>query len=292
MKVEVKNLEKNKSQLHIEVPSETVKQKFNEVYQKISREAKIPGFRPGKAPRDVLEKHHSKFASEEVLKELIPEVYHQALESEKIDAIALPEISDIELKSNILKFKALVETRPEIKLPNYKGIKISHKKVSVTDEDMNKALGDILKLKNAKEADDKLAKGLGYSTIAELKDLLQKQLLVGKQESERQNNEKQLVDYLVNNTDFLVPESLAESRLQELIDDAKHQLLMRGMPKDEVAKRDDELKAKLKDEARTQVKVFLILDEIAKKENIKIDDHTPSATMEFLFKEADWQQTA
>ena len=68
MKVETKKLDTTKVQLDIEVPAENVKQKFEEVYEKLGKEAKIPGFRPGKAPRDILEKHHSRLAREEVIK--------------------------------------------------------------------------------------------------------------------------------------------------------------------------------------------------------------------------------
>ena len=56
MKVETKKLEANKIQLDIQVPADTVKQKFNEVYEKIGKEAKIPGFRPGECPQGCLRK--------------------------------------------------------------------------------------------------------------------------------------------------------------------------------------------------------------------------------------------
>ena len=93
MKVETKKLDETKMRLDIEVPSEMVKKKFDEVYERIGKEAKIPGFRPGKAPRDILEKHHGRLAQDEVIKDLIPEAYRQSIEKEKIGVVEVPEIS-------------------------------------------------------------------------------------------------------------------------------------------------------------------------------------------------------
>ncbi len=292
MPISVKKLDANKRQLDIDVGADIVKKKFDDVYERIAREAKIPGFRPGKAPRHILEKHHSKFAYEEVLKEMIPETYQSAIEKENIDVIALPQISDVQLNPAGLKFRATVETRPGVEIKDYKKIKIKYKKAAVTAEDLNSALDALKKARKAESLDDNLARDLGYADFLELKDVLDKQILMKKQQEERLHREKLLVEYLLSNSSLVVPTSLVNYRLEELVKEAKTQLSMRGMPDEEVDKKEEELRKELANEAQTQVKLSLILDEIAKRENIPIDNHTAGKVIEFLLREADWQEAS
>ena len=122
----------------VEIPVEEVNQALEEVYREIKKHAKIPGFRPGAAPQDLLEKYHGEHANDEALKRLIPSGYRQALLDQKIDAVGLPEISDVVFEKNKnLSFKAKVEIRPAIKLKKYKGIKVKKEKISVSDQEID-----------------------------------------------------------------------------------------------------------------------------------------------------------
>ena len=76
MKVEVKKVDEVKRELKFEIPKERVSQKFDEVYKELGKIIKVKGFRPGKVPRHILESQHSGKAKEEVLRKLVPEVYH------------------------------------------------------------------------------------------------------------------------------------------------------------------------------------------------------------------------
>ena len=108
MKTAVKKLDSGKHEISIEIGGEVVKNKFDEVFKAIAKEAKVPGFRPGNAPRDILEKNFSAAAHEQVLKELIPDLYNQAIEKEKFDAIDLPEISEVKLDRSSISFNNLI----------------------------------------------------------------------------------------------------------------------------------------------------------------------------------------
>jgi len=137
----VKNIEDCSRQIDIEVSPEVVKRKFDEVYGEIQKVANIPGYRTGKAPRDILEKHHKKDAESEVLKDLVPEYYAKALGDNKLDPVELPKISEISLKKDgSLVFKAVVSVRPNVSLKDYKAIKIKKKKAAVEEEDVDKYL--------------------------------------------------------------------------------------------------------------------------------------------------------
>lgn len=288
MKTEVKKLEGAKREINIEVSGDVVKNKFEDVFARISKEAKVPGFRPGHAPRDILEKNFSGNAHQQVLEELIPDIYQQAIEQEKIDAIDLPQITDVKLDRSNLSFKATVEIRPEIKLKNYKGIKVDYKKVEVTAEEIKRNLDSIKEARKAAALDDNFAKSLGYPNLAELEKALERQIFLQKENMQRQKVENEIIETILKDLDFKVPQSLVDRQLQELLRQTKVDLAMKGLPRDKIEAEEETLKKELAPEAQKQVKVYLVLAEIAKKENIALDDHMPHHVIELLLKEANW----
>ena len=122
MKTEVKKLDGTTREVSVEVSGEIVKNKFEDVFKRISQEANVPGFRPGHAPRDILEKHYASSAHEQVIKELVPDVYNEAINKEGLDVIEFPEISEVKLDRSNLSFKAKVEVSPSVEIKDYKGI--------------------------------------------------------------------------------------------------------------------------------------------------------------------------
>ncbi|MCX5666541.1 MAG: trigger factor [Candidatus Omnitrophica bacterium] len=143
-KTKAKALEECSTLFEIEVPKETVDQAFEEVYSEMAKVASIPGFRPGKAPKELIKKRYSKEAKKEVVNHLIPDAYQKAVEEHKIDPIGYPDITEMVLEEGkAMSFKAKIDTRPNFKLKNYKGIQVEKKKVSVKDEDIDKALDNL-----------------------------------------------------------------------------------------------------------------------------------------------------
>ena len=154
MKTEVKKLDSNKREISIEVSGDIVKNKFEDVFSQISKEAKIPGFRPGHAPRDILEKKYSSHAHELVMKELIPQLYEQAIDKEGLEVLELPNISDVKLDRMALSFKAQVEVSPEIPVKNYKGIKVTYKKIEVSPEAIKRNIDSLKEARKIAVMDD------------------------------------------------------------------------------------------------------------------------------------------
>ena len=141
MKTRIKNLEECTKLFQIEIPHETVEKTAEEVYQGIKKIAKIPGFRPGTAPRDLLEKHYSKDAEEEILKRLVPEGYKKAVDSHKVIPISMPRISNVNFqKGKPLTFEAEVDIKPNIRIRNYKKIRVSKKRISVSQEETSETI--------------------------------------------------------------------------------------------------------------------------------------------------------
>ena len=291
MKTEVKKLDSTKCELSVAVSGELVKNKFEEVFSQIAKEAKVPGFRPGKAPRDVLEKHYASSVHEQVLKELVPDVYNQAINAEKLDVIELPQITDVKLDHNNLSFKAVVEVTPEIVLKDYKKQKINYKVVAVTADEIKKQIDSVKESRKVKELDDKFSRSLGYPNLSEFEKAVERQIFITKENQERQRIENDLIDNLLKNLEFKVPESLVTRQAQDMLRQTKIDLAMKGIPRDKIEEQEKVILDGIQPQAKKQVKVYLVLAQIAKKENIPIDDHMPAKVMEFLLSEADWQET-
>lgn len=291
MKVTTKKLESTKVQLNIEVGEEIVKKKFDEVYASIGKEAKVPGFRPGTAPRDVLEKHHKRLADEEVIKHLIPDVYKDSVDKEKINAVDLPMISDVKLENNTLYFKATVEVVPDFEVNDYKKLKLKYKRVSVAQDEIEKTLKELKDLHKTENIDDKFAKGLGYLSAESLRSAIERQLFLQKENDQRYSLQDELVKQLTAKVNVIIPKALINRRLEELANSAKLQMLRNGAAKEQVQLKEETLKKELLPDAEEQVKTFLVLQEIAKKENIPLDDNMSQRAVELLLREADWVNT-
>ncbi|MDP3732009.1 MAG: trigger factor [Candidatus Omnitrophota bacterium] len=290
MKTEVKKIDSNKREISIEVSGDIVKNKFEDVFAQISKEAKIPGFRPGHAPRDILEKKFSAHANELVLKELIPDLYNQAIDKEGIEVIELPNISDVKLDRATISFKAQVEVSPEIPVKNYKGIKVIYKKIEVSPDAIKRNIDSLKEARKIDIIDDNFARCLGYPNLAELEKAMEKQIYLQEERLQRQKIEKEIIESITAGLDFKLPQSLVNRQLQDLVRQAKLDLALKGSPREKIEEQEKRITEQLEPEAKIQVKVYLVLTAIAKRENIPIDDHMPRKVMEFLLKEANWQE--
>lgn len=289
MKSELKKLDSTKRELDIEITGDVVKNKFAEVFKKIGEKAKVPGFRPGHVPADILEKHFSGEAHQQVLNELVPELYSKAVEKEGLDVLEMPQILDVKLDRTSLSFKAQVEVMPDIDVKNYKGLKIEYKSTDVSSDEIKRSIDSLKEQKKVEVVDDNFARQLGYPSVAVLEKSIERQLAMQKENQERQRCENQILDQLTKGLDFKLPKVMVDKQLQDLVRRAKVELAMRGATKEQVAEQENKLSEQLDPEAKNQVKVYLVLAAIAKKENIVVDDHMPAHVMEFLFKIAEWK---
>ena len=141
MKVSVSDVSGCTKEVHVEVPAETVQDKVNDIYQRISREAKLPGFRKGKAPLDVIKKQYKSNVREEMVQHQLPEFFRTALIDNKIDPVAQPQITHLQFEEGApMKFVATVEIKPEFKLKDYKGLKLKKEDTNVKEDEVDKAL--------------------------------------------------------------------------------------------------------------------------------------------------------
>ena len=139
MKTEVEPLEGNKVRLSVEVDAGEFDKAVDAAFRSLAKEVNLPGFRPGKAPRKVLQARLGEnVGREEALRQALPEYYSRALRETEVDAIAPPEI---DVKSGQegegpLSFEAVVEVRPTVAIPGYDGLRVTVPSPEVTDEDV------------------------------------------------------------------------------------------------------------------------------------------------------------
>jgi trigger factor len=132
----VEELADNKVRLHVSIPAAEFEQAIDAAFRKLAGEVKIPGFRPGKAPRKLLEARLGpEVARDQALRDSLPGYYTKAVESEELDTIAAPEI-DITAGEDggDVEFDAVVEVRPVVELSGYEGLRVEIPTPEVTDE--------------------------------------------------------------------------------------------------------------------------------------------------------------
>lgn len=139
MKVTLERLPESRVQLDIEVEPERVAKQVDAAYRRLAPKAKVPGFRPGKAPRAMTERYiGEQRLLNEAIDKLIPDVYNEAIETESVDAIAQPELDKVELDP--MRFKFTVAVRPEVELGDYHSIRVEPDAVEVTGEMLDEQL--------------------------------------------------------------------------------------------------------------------------------------------------------
>ncbi len=137
----VEKQEKSTVELVIEIGAEEFEAAVQKAYLKQRGKIMVPGFRKGKAPRKVIEgMYGSGVFYEDAINEIYPQAYADAVEQEKLDAVAWPKVEIVSVGKEGLTFKAVVTVRPEVKLGEYKGLTAEKEEVKVTDEDIDNEL--------------------------------------------------------------------------------------------------------------------------------------------------------
>ena len=141
MNITVENLAPCRKLLRVESDAKAVDETFDAITKDYQKQASLPGFRPGKAPRDMVAKKYDAEIQGEAKRKLIGDAYRQALEEKKIAALGYPDIEEIQFgRGQSLQFAATIETAPEFQLPEYKGLPVNREVKSVTDADVERAL--------------------------------------------------------------------------------------------------------------------------------------------------------
>ncbi len=144
MNVTVEDISATKKRLKIEVPADRVKAATEQTIAAFQQQARIPGFRPGKAPVAMIQKKFRAEIEEETKRTLVPESFQEAVKSKKLSLVTQPEVEELNFEPGLsMSFSAMVETEPVFALPEYKGISVPTEDTAVTEQDVQKALDEI-----------------------------------------------------------------------------------------------------------------------------------------------------
>ncbi|KPL04201.1 MAG: hypothetical protein AMJ90_01620 [candidate division Zixibacteria bacterium SM23_73_2] len=149
MKVQVNKEKDWKRTLEIEIEKEEVEKEYQQAFKEIKNKSKIPGFRPGKAPLAIIKSRYQDVATGDVMRNLVPRAYQDALKESNLIPVSDPVLKEIDLKpGSPLKFKAEIEILPQVEVKDYRGLAITKRKFEVKDEDLDKNI-EFLKEQNA-----------------------------------------------------------------------------------------------------------------------------------------------
>jgi trigger factor len=130
--------------LEIEIPQEIVKKRADEIVGEFRRHARLPGFRPGKAPLSLVQQRYRDDIRSEILRDLVPQYVATQAKEQNWELVGNPSISDIEYaEESPLKFKATLEIMPEIELKDFRDLEVEVSDTTVHDEDVEIMLHDL-----------------------------------------------------------------------------------------------------------------------------------------------------
>jgi len=141
MKANVEEISSIKKKVSIEISEDQVNKEVESFYKDLGKKAKIKGFRPGKVPRDILERYFKDYVKAEVIQKLIEETYPQALSETDLHPVSPPVIDPGGFEDGKpFQYSAMIEVKPDIQLEEYTGLKIEGKKEEVKDEEVEERL--------------------------------------------------------------------------------------------------------------------------------------------------------
>src|SRR6267378_3790410 len=141
MKVEVEHQPQSMVTLRIELPAEQVSKEWDAITNNYARYARIPGYRPGKAPRRVIEAKFRKEIQEELTKKLVSKSYHDAIAEKRLRVVSLTNLEEVQFgEDKSMRFRATVVTAPKFELLEYKNIRVQLPETKVTGSEIDASL--------------------------------------------------------------------------------------------------------------------------------------------------------
>jgi trigger factor len=133
-----------KREVELEIPAENVQKATEKVARDIARVARVPGFRPGKAPITLIRRRFAEDIQGEVVQSLVPEYLEKALDEKKMTPVTRPEVDQVQFKEGEpLKFRAVFEVLPDFELGDYKNLQVSIDEIKIGDEQVEKTLEEM-----------------------------------------------------------------------------------------------------------------------------------------------------
>lgn len=290
----IKKLKSYELELAVELGKADMDGYIFEARKRLANDLKLDGFRQGKAPLEIAkDKLNQKEVLETAFDLAFKQSFGEVLAKEKPDLIDAGKFEVKENSPEKMSYKVMLTVFPEFKLGNYKNIKVEKKAVYVSEEEIDKTVEVIRNSRKTNgvlpELDDDFAKTLGrFQDIRDLKDSIAKGLKEEKQVKEDQRVQGLILDKIAEAAKVEIPPVLVDRQLEQMMFDLSADLHSQGIEFGlflaKIKKTKEELTKEWKPKAEALVKKALILKEIAKKENIKIEDEEVKEKADGLLK--------
>jgi len=141
MKAELIDLSECKKNLHIEIPQDVVDAEITHIAQELARRARVPGFRPGKAPIGVVKTRFRDEIVSEMMQHLMPKYFGDAIDERKLEIVQAPHFESVDYNSGKpLRFRAVFEVYPKLNITNYEGIPVQEVSTKIDDKEVEASL--------------------------------------------------------------------------------------------------------------------------------------------------------
>lgn len=273
--------------LEVEEDYEKLEPQIEEAYSEAARDVNIPGFRPGKVPSSVLKQYLNEEAViDRAIQLLVAEIYPEMLDSAKIKPVDYPNVEVKQMKKDSpIIFVIKVDVHPDVKISNYKGIKVKKKETAVKDSEVDETL-EVVRKNFAKQGnipeselpiDDEFAKKVSRSnTLEELKALIRSNIEEEKKRDSDQSIRDDVTRNLAEIVEAEVPKGMVEREIELMLSDLEVSLKRSRMTLSSylsaIKKDIDKVKEEMKASALTRVKAKLALEAIAEKEKLDVDE--------------------
>jgi trigger factor len=382
-----------KRELELEIPAENVVKATEKVARDLARVARVPGFRPGKAPVTLIRRRFADDIQGEVVQSLVPEYLEKALGEKNLTPVTRPEVDKVDFKEGEpLRFRAVFEVLPEFELGDYKNLTVNIDTVEAGDAQVDKTIEEMreraatfvpvegrpakdgdyvliklsgmpvgggepvqadnilchigaeetlesftenlrgaspgdtkkfrsqypddypdqklagkaydysvevqgIKEKKLPELNDEFAKDAagekgGFSTIAEMRQLITKDLESAKEDQQQSQAREKILEALVKQHDFPVPEALVEHQMGVRLERTVRTLAAQGVDPRAVNVDWVALRKRQQDRAVDDVKAELLIDRIAEAEKIDVTDEEVEKQIEALAERGGESATA
>lgn len=266
MKVEVKELPKHGREILFEIDKEKVAEEKKKILDQVKNSAEIPGFRPGKAPEQIVETKYREHIRETILKNLISRSYMDAVSENKLSPIIEPEVSDVKLEEG-LNFKVYIEVKPDVQVKKYTGLSV--KKVvpePVKEEEVEE------NLKRYESKQEFASSIIDPEKRRAWKEKIREQLERYHKYTAERMEEAQLWEQLFENSRMEIPEKMLAHKTREVAEEWLGYMNLQGKNKDEFDKTVKETLEKAKPEAEKQLKRYFILNKVAELEKTDVTE--------------------
>jgi len=387
METKIEDIGPCRKKLTITIPAEELKQELDKGFKEASRYVRVPGFRPGKVPRAILEKKYGPALREDVKERVVDQAWREALEKEELEPLGEPKVENLPPgpldETQDLSFQVLFDVYPRIQLGEVKGLKVKKEKIHVSEAEVDQALDELARSrarlepvddaemeredhakcdleflhegKSVKEikdlvlspfrplegtdaeefaakllgrkageesvipltfserfpveevrgkpgevkikiqqvlrekvppVDDDLAKALGVEGgLEELRKKVEESLLREKEQADRKRIEEELLDQLLAEYPFDLPQAIVDEQVESRIKRAKAEMEAQGLPPEEIAAKVAAMKEEVRDEDVRAIKTFFLVREIAKKEKIYVTEGEVTRAVQALAAE-------